>query len=160
MRRLVNLLRQTCTRRRLFLEGIDEQHLKAFKVPDVSGDSGELLYQRAGRDRGILKNRIRLPVHQLRPQAEGCRVHGQYVEGRRDLIGPCFQFGRLGGVLLAGNFNAGVDFAERNGRKVEIGIGNSFDPRHHVPVRTWLAQLRNDVGIQQIYVKAQRQFDV
>jgi len=48
---------------------------------------------------------------------------------KTDLISPRPYLRRLGGILPACNFNACLYFAERDGGKIEIGIGNAKSAR-------------------------------
>ena len=48
-------------------EWVEHGHLKAFKIPDISGDDGNLVHERTGRDHGIFIDRVRLTVHLFRP---------------------------------------------------------------------------------------------
>ena len=60
-------------------------------------------------------------MHQSNPGAERCAVHGQHVvlgdefEPRLDLSG-------LGGILISGEFYAGLDLTERDRGQMKISI--------------------------------------
>ena len=71
-------------------KGVEQGHGKALEVAHVSGDDGQFVHERGGRDHGVLIDRVRLSVPQFRPQPEGRGIHGQDVVGLGELIGPPF----------------------------------------------------------------------
>lgn len=48
-------------------EWVEHGYLKAFKIPNISGDDGKLVNKRTGRNHGVFIDRVRLAVHQFRP---------------------------------------------------------------------------------------------
>lgn len=132
-------------------ERIEQRDGEAFEIADVSGGDGELVHECSGCNHGILVNGVRLPVHQFCPKPECCGIHGQYVVGGGNLIGPGFYFCSLEGILLARDFDPGLYFGEGHDAEVKVLIRDGFDPRNHTPMRFCLAELRDDVGVEEIH---------
>ena len=90
-------------------------------------------------------------VEQARPDAKCARVHVDHVIGLADAIDPGFDFIGLLGILLTGDLDSRLQFAERHGREVEILVGGSLQPGQDSPVRFWAPQLRNHVRVEEIH---------
>ena len=85
-----------------------------FKLPEVAhlaGDYRELLPLGDGGDHPLFVEDVGLAVHQLSPAAECRAIHAEDVEGGAHLIEPAFA--RIGfcRVLIAAEFDPGLDLA-------------------------------------------------
>src|SRR5450755_299432 len=86
------------------LEWIEQVDVEVREIADVARDYGELVPLRRRRDHRVLIQRIRASMHEPRPFAKGLGVHRKDVVRRRDHVGPLFDFGGLGDILLPGEF--------------------------------------------------------
>lgn len=73
-------------------------------------------------------------MHQLCPAAERRAVHVEDVERGAHLIEPTFELTSFHGVLLASEFNAGLDLADGRAGQIELSIVNALDPGDHTAV--------------------------
>lgn len=65
---------------------------------------------------------LALAMHELCPGAIDGGVYGKDIPGLRERIGPGFDLIGAGRVLAAGDFDAGLYLAERNGRDMERAV--------------------------------------
>ncbi len=81
------------------------------EVAHVAGHHRELLPLGDGGDHAVFVAGVGLALHQLCPAAEGRAIHAEDVEGVAHLIEPAFD--RIGfcRVLIAAEFDPGLDLA-------------------------------------------------
>lgn len=98
-----------------WVERIQYADVELREIPYVAGDDRQVV-NRGGRcDHRVLDQLVRLSMHEARPCAECLGVHIQDVVGLRDLLQPCFKFGRSSLVPLTRDLNACLNFADGNG---------------------------------------------
>ena len=68
------------------------------------------------------------------PDSKGWGVDRQNFVGQEQTIEPGFELSRPGGVLLAGDFDSGLDFADGDGGDVELICRHAGNPVQHGPV--------------------------
>ena len=85
-----------------------------FNLPEVAhlaGDYRELLPLGDGGDHAVFVEGVGLALHQLSPAAECRAIHAEDVEGVAHLIEPAFDRIGFGRVLIAAEFDPGLDLA-------------------------------------------------
>ena len=78
-------------------------HLDA-KVPEVgniSGNDHKVMRQCRSSNHGVLVQRVRLVVHQARPDAKGTGIHGNHAVRLGEEFASLLDFGSLGRILIA-----------------------------------------------------------
>ena len=74
------------------------------------------------RDHRVFVNRLGLSAHQLRPYPESRSVHRDNVVRTGHPCQPRLKLGSLAGVLLTGDFNAGLILADRYSCKMQLQV--------------------------------------
>ena len=90
--------------------------------------------ERRCRDHRILDQPVCTAVHQPRPDAEGGRIHREYIPQLGDLIDPGFDLLRLL-ILLARDLDASLKLAECHRGEVELIGRRAFQPSDHRAMR-------------------------
>ena len=135
---------------RLFCrERIEQRHLKTAEVSHVAGDHREVMHLGDGGDHRVFVKGVGLTMHQLSPAAKSRAIEAEDVECVTHLIQPALDLGGLGGVLLAGAFNPGRDFAEGHAGEMQVSIVNALEPGEHGAMGAGPAQFRDHVGVKQ-----------
>src|SRR5690606_20873695 len=83
----------------------------------------------------VFVERVGLTVHELCPFPEGGGVHWEDVVGAGYEFEPGFELGGLGRVLFAGEFDAGLNLAQSDGRQEQRGVIDGLQPSHDGAVR-------------------------
>ena len=99
---------------------IEQGNVKAPEVDHVGGHHRELMGIGDGGDHRVFVEGVRLVMHELCSAAERRAIHVEDVERVAHLIEPEFDFASFDGVLLACDFNAGLDLADGHAGQVEL----------------------------------------
>ena len=89
-----------------------------------------------GRYHRIFDQYPRLAVHQSRPTTKYRNIKRQHIVRCGNTIKPCFNFCGFCRILVARNFNARLQFADRNCGNMNVPIGNLTEPTKDSTVRT------------------------
>lgn len=121
-------------------ERVEYRHVETFKVAHISCYDRQVLHNRTGCNHGIFINGVRLSMHQFCPDAKGGRIHGEYVVGSGDLIGPSLNVCGFDGILFTGYFDASLYFTQRYSAEVNTSSATASSQATTAP---WGRTLRS-----------------
>jgi len=121
------------------------------EVAGVAGDDGEAVDGGDGGDEGVLHKGVGLAVHQLGPDSKGGGVDRQHLVRHQHTVEPGLKLIRFGGVLLSGDFDTGLDFADGDGGEIELLGRHTLQPVENGRMRRGTAEFGDDVGIEEVH---------
>ena len=130
-----------CRRLLLLFKRIQRFNTKRFKVAHIACGDGQSMHRGCRRDERILGQGIGSAVHQSCPLAAYGGVQGQHLSTDHDLLQPGLDLGGFGRILRARQFDAALQFADRQGGNVERGSFLRRQPSHYAAMWFWLARL-------------------
>jgi hypothetical protein len=121
------------------------------EIAGVSGHDHVAVNEGGGGDQSVDEQVVGAPVGELAPKAKHSAVEGQDVPGPLYTVDPRLDLGGLLGVLLARDLDAGLELSQRDGGDEELLIRDGFEPRQDGSVGTWLSELRDHVGVEEVH---------
>ncbi len=97
-----------------FAEGIEDRHIQPLKVIFITGNDGKAMDAGCGRNHRILDHIIGFLIHEARPFAEACGVHGKHLVSFGNLVHPAFNLIRFCRILATSEFDTSLQLFERD----------------------------------------------
>ena len=136
--------------------GVQQAYVRGLEVTDVSCNHRQAVHQGSGRDEGVA---LRTWVWNMQPRAAPCdsgidRKDSSVKSRQHVFVEPCAQEGGLRGISPLDEQDAQFELQHGNCRQEHRAGGRCLSPGgdpHVGLARSGLAQLGNDVGIEQVH---------